>query len=269
MRSVLAASAVLLFLAGCATPATDPAPGENEAAPATMTWSVEDCTAAVAVVPVPASAFAGRLPDVFRLLAPTEIGLPPDPRGDAVLGLEAFRCATGTAGNETFEDIPHGGIFTFVEPPVDLADPDVDFYSFYRWDTVIGAPSLRALLADAGAPVFDGEATMTTVPAPQAGGPMRAELSVNGTSFAFTGAAHAPSGSTGGTFKEFFAVPGGYATWKVSGIAPFGQGGGTVQASGGLAEEILGAEPVPGYVLFFSGMSFVDGIATVPTTSDA
>lgn len=227
-----------------------------------MTWSVEGCTAAVAVVPVPADALP--LPDGFRALTLAEAGLPEDPRGDAVFALESFDCARGTAGNETLEDVPHGGVFTFVEPPETLRDDDVDFFYFYRWDTLIAAPTLRAFLADAGAPVYDGATSLMTATMPEAGGPLLASMDLNGTRFEFQGAAQPVSGGTGGTFKEFLSTPNGLATWKTTGAAPFGQGAGSVQVNGGFAEEVLGNQRVPGYVLFLADVSFVDGVATVP-----
>lgn len=227
-----------------------------------LSWSLDDCDAAVAVVPVPSARLQAHLPGGFRLLTPAEVGLPPDPRGDAVLGLEAFACGSARTENETASDVPHGGIFSFVEPPADLADPDVDFFHFFRWDTLLGEPTLRAFYADAGAPVFDGTATVTATPGPA--GPLGARLEVNGTTFTFDGGSPAPSGSTGGTFVEFMHTPEGLASWKVTGVAPFGQGVGRVQVTGGLAEDVLGAAPVPGYVLYLTGMGLANGTATVP-----
>lgn len=262
MRTAALVLLPALLAAGCVgapdLPAADLAPAK------TLSWALEGCAAAVAVVPVPAAALVPWLPEGFRPIAPAEAGLPADPRGDAILGLEAFECATATAGNSTVEGVPHGGIFTFVEPPAELADPDVDFFSFFRWDTVLGSETMRAHLAQAGAPVFEGTATVETAADPASGGPLRASLEVNGTSFQFTGGAQAPSGSTGGVLKEYFATPAGLATWKARGVAPYGQGAGTIQATGGLAEEVLGAQPVAGYVLFMSDLSFVEGTVTVP-----
>lgn len=118
--------------------------------------------------------------------------------------------------------------------------------------------------ADAGAPVHEGTASVTTATMPEPGGPLQASLEVNGTSFAFTGGAQPTGGAFSGVFDEYFSTPDGLARWKTRGIPPFGQGAGTVQASGGLAEQGLGAEPIPGDVVFPTDVSFVNGSATIP-----
>lgn len=252
-----------MLAAGCVTSPAEEPPGDASVA-RTMSWGLEGCTVAVAVVPVPASALVPHVPEGFRLLSPAEVGLPPDPRGDALFALETFSCALATADNESTEDAYHGGAFTFVEPPAELVDPEVDFFTFFRWDAAIASPKLRSFLADAGAPAYEGSASFTTATMPQAGGPLQAGLEVNGTSFTFTGAAQPPGGEFGGVFDEYFATPDGLLRWKTTGIAPFGQGGGSVQVSGGIAEEVLGAAPVPGYVVFLTDVAFVNGTATAP-----
>lgn len=264
MRAAAPSLALVALLAGCVAPLEGTPPPSSSAEAMTLAWSLESCRAAVGVVPVPAASLAAHLPPGFTPLAPADIGLPPDPRGDAVIAFEVFRCAAAHAGGETVEDAAHGGVFTFVDPPAELVDPEVDFFHFYRWDTLLASSTMRAFFAEAGAPVFDGTASISAGGAPGGGGPLQAMLDVNGTSFTLVGASQGQSGSFGGTFKEFFATAQGFPAWKTTGLSPFGQGAGTVQASGGLGEALLGGEPVAAYVVFVEDVSFVNGTASRP-----
>lgn len=67
---------------------------DNAGPSKTYSWFLEGCQVVIAVIPVDSEALADHLPDGFAPQTPEGFGLPPDPRGDAVMGLEAFTCKT-------------------------------------------------------------------------------------------------------------------------------------------------------------------------------
>lgn len=130
-----------------------------------LPWSVTDCQYAVAIIPIQAEAIGARTPAGFRILAVNEIPdfpVPAEPRGDGNLGVELFRCASGTGLNESanLTDLSYGSVFSFVEPPAELREENMTFH-FLKWDVLVPDDARRALLTSAGVPAVTGNATFS------------------------------------------------------------------------------------------------------------
>jgi hypothetical protein len=172
VSSLLALLAATIGLAGCFSDGgglriddlevDGPKPG------ATFPVDALECRFVVAFVPVAAETVADRIPENFRPLSPAELGLPADPQGDAVLALEAERCAQGVAADGTLlEDVTTGGLWVPALPPENLREPDVDLH-LVKLLHVTPDATIRAKLHAKGVAADAGQADFT-LPASAAG----------------------------------------------------------------------------------------------------
>lgn len=254
------AAPLVVLLAGCVV-----LQGErpDPDSPLALAWSLEGCRVSVALVPVPASRIVSRLPEGFRPLGFPEIGLAPDPRGDAILALEVVRCARATWGDEEIADAAYGGAFTLVEPPAELADANVTFHHLYRFDVAL--PGSRALgaLAERGMAASAANATFTDY-APAGDLASATLVAANGTTTIDTAFA-LPSTEDGGRLVEFQESRRGLARWDADVRATFTIGGGRVLLpEGSLAREIAQAAQPECYVLEADGAAWERGSLAVP-----
>lgn len=246
-----------LLLAGCARPAEDEAPAE----PLVFATDLLDCQVAVGLVPVPAARLAERLPEGWRALGTEDLGLPDDPRGDAVLGVEAARCATGYGGNAT--DASYASYFAPVEPPEALRAADARFH-FLKWETLVHDAPVLLALQEAGAPAFPGDVAFgPRVPGAEA---FEARFDLNGTHvLRATGPVPSYPDLARFSFVEHQPLAGGaYATWRATAASdPLTVGGATFQFPPGFARRAAGGERAEGYVLV-GRTTFSDATVTIP-----
>lgn len=265
MRTLLVAALLVAPLAaGCITDRIrDLAPPEPTET--VLPWGLSGCTFVIAVVPVPAARLAERIPPGFRVLAPAEIGLPADPRGDGNVGIEAWRCAEGVGLNasEPLHDTPYGAVFTFVEPPEELR-VNGSRYHFVKWDVLVPDAGRRALLQAHGVPALEGNVTFARFqPLPGGRAAFDAELALNGT-YTLRGTSAQADATEPFSFVEYTQTPHGLARWSTNAtFETLGSGTGIVAASGGPFRELAGERP-QAYVLVGTGGAFANGTLTLP-----
>lgn len=268
MRTALVLSVLLLApaFAGCADRLRDrlePAPSQATVLP----WGLSGCSFVVAFVPVPASRVAPHLPAGFQSLSFAQMGFPNDPRGEANVGVEAWRCQEGVGHNESavLNAVPYGTIFTAVEPPADLKDNESTLH-FLKWDVLVPDAPRRGILQAAGVPAMEGNVTFNRfVQAPTGGITFDVVLDLNGT-FAFRGtSAVAEQSLTRFAFTEFTPVPEGYARWRtnVTADAAF-VGGGFLGTPPGLFRDVAGGERVQAYYIAGVNGAFSNGTIVLP-----
>ena len=237
---------ILMVMSGCsgqAPPADDPLAG----LPAlTIPWGLNDCDFGVILIDVPATNVAHLVPAGFRVQSVAEVaiggqtGQPvPNPRNDGNLGLEIFRCGSGTGlPNETLDGVSYASIFVGVEPLAALRR-DVSNH-FVKLETLVPDDARRELLAAYGLPVVDGEASFA-LSSDVAGYVYQGDLDMNGTRYQFQGTGVATLSA--GSFAEFTQTPHGLAVWSVE--YELASGGGGAQSvtipAGSMPAEILGA----------------------------
>lgn len=228
-------------------------------------WYLHGCQVVIAVVPVEAERLAEHLPEVFRPQTPEAFGLPPDPRGDGEMGVEAFVCDEIGSTDGGIEDAPYVSYFAPVEPPDDLEDPDAR-YHFVKWDVLIGDDELRTMLQDEGVPAASGDVTYDFEE--RSAGEFSYDLigTVSSETHRFTGSGQLPEGVLETfTFLEFTGTSDGLVSWDVSvEDAAVLEGTGTLElATGSLPAEVIGAEVTQAYVLA-GDRSLEDVTITVP-----
>lgn len=168
MRALLLAIALIFVtFAGCLTGGSDLDDGGTDGlasdGPVVIDFVLRDCQAVVGVVHVAPDRIQPHLPAGWTVAAPESQGGPDDPRGDAALGVEVFKCAEATAGNLTegnsssTPDAAYGSYWTWVEPPEEYHREGVLFH-FWKWDTMVGDAALHAELLAAGLPMKTGSA---------------------------------------------------------------------------------------------------------------
>lgn len=246
-----------LVLAGCTLAPRDEAPP----APLVLPSDLVDCQVAVGLVPVPAARLAERLPDGWRALQTEDLGLPDDPRGDALLGIEAARCASGYGGNAT--DAPYASYFAPVEPPPAFRVEGARFH-FLKWETLVADPALLDALTDAGAAAFPGEATFgPRLPGVEA---FEARVEMNGTHvLRATGPIPSYPDLAEFRFVEYQPLAGGgYATWNATASSDaLTVGGATLEVPPGFAQRAAGGPRAEGYVLV-GRTTFGEATVTIP-----
>ena len=249
---------VPVLLAGCALAPRDDAPPE----PLVLPTDLSDCQVAVGLVPVPAARFAERMPRGWRALQTEDLGLPDDPRGDAVLGIQMARCASGYGGNAT--DAPYASYFTPVEPPEGVGDAGARFH-FLKWDTLVADPAVLDALRSAGAPALPGAVAFgPRLPAAEA---FQGSFDMNGT-HVLRATGPVPSYPDLAEFSYVEHQPlagGGYAVWRAIATSdPLTVGGVTIDIPpGSYAREVAGGPRADGYVLV-GRTSFTDATVTIP-----
>lgn len=240
----------------------DPVPEIAQVLP----WTLTDCNVLIALLPATEAAIADRIPDGFDVLALSEIpGIPPqEPRGDANVGVEVWRCASGSGLNATqnVTDIAYGSVFSFVRPPDDLADENAT-YHFLKWDVLVPDEARRLILQAEGVPALPGNATFDRE---QPVGPatlFQAAMDLGDDAYGFeatTGqAAEAPA-----SFVEFSETPHGFVVWRTNVTASgMTAGTGLVDLSGASwLRAALGKESEQAYYL--AGRASLDGTISIP-----
>lgn len=256
----------LLALGLAATASVAPAAGRTRRG-TTIPWGLENCNAVIALIPVTADSIQQHLPRGFTPMIPESVRalLPPDPRLEAVFGLEALKCERGTGIRGSLRDVDYGSIWTFVEPPPDLADPDYPI-SFFKWDTLIPDKASRRLLSWRGVSVSDGStdfASWSTTPL-GIGFDVTVEFDGEGT-HRFVGAAGAPT-EFQGSFVEFSPARRSISEWRAAYDADVAYGGtGVVEMEpASFAAETVGEERAQAYFLVTSGLTFAEASITIP-----
>lgn len=231
-----------------------------------LPWSQSGCTFVVAIVPVAAARLQDRLPPGFRSLTPAELELPDDPRGDANLGVEAWRCAEAVGHNEsvTLNDVAYGALFSFVEPPAELVD-NASQYHFVKWDVLVPDRERRDLLMLHGLPAYDGNATFPRFQPVQDAVAFDVGLELNGT-WTIRGTTVNPEpGFQAFAFTEYTATPHGLAKWTTNATAgATTSGAGFLTSTSAFFREVAGSDRAQAYVIAGSGGAFANGTLTLP-----
>lgn len=240
----------------------------------TYDWDATDCTAVIVIVPTSPEIIQPHVPDGFTPVIPPSVRdmLPPDPRLEAAFGYEVFDCATETIDGRTATDVTYASIWTFVEPPDRLADPDYPF-AFYKWLTLVDDDEQRAVLERHGAPVTDGTRDMQQVTITPAGATYDATMTLDDdASYRTTGAGNNPIESFEGNLIEYSALEDrpGYVLWRTRYSAPTAFGGTGVASwdQDALATEILGTTEAQAYILAADGFELSDGSITIAANND-
>lgn len=232
-----------------------------------LAWGLENCLIAIAIVPVPADAVQDHLAEGFVATVPDGIRamLPPDPRMEAILGIEAFSCDAGLGLNGSVPDLEYASIWTGVEAPENATGPEASL-TFYKWDTLVPDAERREVLAAAGLPVQDGSVSLN----PWITTPLALAMDISfhmddAGEFRIVGDGLAPA-EFNGDFTEYQPGTNGHAIWytKTSAEAAYGGGGYVELAAGSIAEHIVGASRADAYILAARGGAFSDGFIQLP-----
>ncbi|HWH08290.1 MAG TPA: hypothetical protein VNX21_03755 [Candidatus Thermoplasmatota archaeon] len=213
---VLLAAALLLPLAGCVDAPSGPS-GPGAAGDArTLPWDLSQCRYVVGWSEADPAVLQRNLPGGFTVEAGTPLGLPLAPAERAIVGTEAFECASGSGLAGTVEPMLYGSIWIPVTPPAEL-NPDGIEEVYYKVDVLVpDAPRREAFLA-MGLPVANGSIAWGTSPVPDG---TAARMSVEGVGdFGFQLAS--PRSVQAGEGREFMEVTpagedgaGGFAVWR-------------------------------------------------------
>lgn len=221
MRAVLLLLATVLA-AGC----LDQLRGDLEAEPvpafsAVMPWRLDECQYAIAIVPADPAAFADRVPEGFRVLAVNEIpGLPAreEPRARGNLGIETFACAGGSGVNETanLTDVQYGSVFTFVEPPAALRDPNAT-YHFVKFEVLVPDAERQALLVAEDIPAMNGTAVFSRYQDVGPASVVQSRLALLNDTYDLEAASGAPMEALASiSFVEFSVGEHGFTIWHAN-----------------------------------------------------
>lgn len=239
-----------------------------------LEWGLSDCRGVIGLIPVEAAAVRAHLPPGFAPVLPDSVAalLPPDPRLDAVLGLEVLDCARGVGLHGWLEELDYASFWTFVEPPARLRDHGQEL-AFFKWDTLVPDRDRRDLLRRYGLAARGGEVDLTLWSDDAVGG-ASADAGVafeagwsfsDGERYRFTGAAAAPV-SFAGSFIEFTQASSGLAEWVTryrSDRAVAGAGTVTLDPRG-LPARMLGRISSDAYFLVPSGLDFFGSRIDLP-----
>lgn len=267
-RIGLTASALAVGLVAGSTPAT--AGGTDRGR--TIDWGLSGCHGLVVLIPVAAETLEPHLPEGFTAVMPDSVAatLPPDPRLQAVLGLELLECDEGAGLHGPIEGLDYASFWTFVDPPAALEGRGHDL-SFVKWDTLVPDEDRRDLLQDHGLAARDGDVTIDEWH------PLALESGVafdagwtfaDGEEYRFSGAAAAPMDFQG-TFIEYTTASAGLAEWETTFHAPtaFGGAGIAELAPDGWPAEVLGTTRADAYFLVPVDLDFTDATLMLPARS--
>lgn len=241
--------------------------------PATLPWELKGCDALIVLIPAEPAALAPHLPKGFTANVPASVAalLPPDPRLRAVVGLEIFKCASGSVLKGSQDAIDYASFWTFAEPPPGTPGREKYDLTFVKWDTLIPDQPRRDLLARYGLPAQDGKGALdlwggrTAHPSayrPDLGpGAFASTWTMGGESYRFAGATGSPV-TFRGRFVEYQAGAGGITQWQSRYNAAAATGGSGVVSlhAGGLPARILGVTTAQGYYLVPTGLDFIGQI---------
>lgn len=238
-----------------------------------LEWSADDCRFVIVLVPTDAETLQPYLPDGFTPTIPESEPLPPDPRMGAVLGYEVFRCGQQTIGGHTARPGTYGAVWTFVEPPDDLVDPERPL-TFFKFRTLVPDDRQRQTLAGLDVSVLDGTGDMADMVVTDAGAVfgVGSTFEPSGVSYDATGAAQQPD-ALGGSFVEYSPLEGrdGFAAWRTDfGADRTFSGAGVLRwDDDAFAAEVLGTTESEAWMLAGDGLAFTNGSITVPRPGDA
>ena len=252
----LASLLTALLLAGCVALPAD----EEDPTPRVFATDLWECEAAVGLVPLPAARLAERVPEGWRPLQTEDVGLPDDPRGDALLGIQMARCAEGYGANLT--DVSYASYFTLVEPPEAMRVEGAR-YHFLKWETLVQHAPLREALAGLAVPATEGFASFgPRVPGAEA---FEGRFDMAGTHvLRATGPVPAYPDLAQFRLAELQPIAGGdYATWNATVETTLTVGGMTAELPPGFASRAAGGNRAEGYVLV-GRASYLDAFVTLP-----
>lgn len=258
-----------ILLSGCIEPPEDDGDEDNTMNASTQAvydWGVIDCEAVISVFPVQAEALAPHLPEGFTPLTPEEFGLPPDPRGDALIGIKALECDAGQGIYNTGGSVQYASSYSPVHPPEEL-EQDVDFH-FVAWDTLSQNATAREIMQGQGLPIVDGESDLTGFTETPAGFAFDVGLRLGDDEYRFVGTALAPDEefSKGFRYADFMAGDDGLTMWWADYTSPnIHAGAGILElAEGSLLAEVAGTTTTDALFLAAEDVSFRDGNVTLP-----
>ena len=264
-----ASAACLLLLApllsGCVL---DQLRGLEPAAPepTVLPWGLTDCTFVVAVVPVPAARLEGKLPPGFTPLTPAEVGLPNDPRGDATVGVQAWKCNGGVGHNASVELglTDHAAVFSFVRPPEGLAVAGSGFH-VVEWDVLVPDEPRRGILLAHGVAAQNGSVTVRQFRSLTEQTLFDVGVEMNGT-FGLGGTTAAPEPRFRSfAFAAYAQTPHGLAVRTANATAATATAGaGPLTLPPGLLRDAVGAERTQAYYVAGTGGAFSNGTLTLP-----
>lgn len=264
---------VAVALAGCVDDADqkvtdEPDPTETEPGPTVLPWGFTDCTWVVAAVPTQASAFGDRFPEGFTPMTPEEMGLPPQPGTDAVMGLEAFDCAQGAGLNGTVDSMVYSAYWSPVHPPENLSREGAGL-QFMKWDVLIPDEDRRAALVAAGIPAVDGAVDLSGFSDTPAGYTFDISFQIGEDEHTFDGFANNPGEEALKNFtaREFTETADGIVLWDTRVVSPnLMQGAGTVTLDpDSFPATIVGRDTANAYFLSGTSASFLEGNITLPS----
>lgn len=228
-------------------------------------WGLTACEGVIALIPVDADSVQAHLPNGFTAVVPDSVRtlLPPDPRLDAVFGLEGLACEKGVGLRGDVDGMQYGSYWTFVKPPERLTD-DAYPLSFYKWDTLVPDQPRRDFLAARGLRVFGGGTTFTSWEPTPVGIAFDVTLDLKRSgSHRFLGAAGAPIDFSG-TFVEFTKARKGLAAWRTAYDSTRAVGGAGIveMEADSFPAQVVGSVRAQSYFLVASGVNFTDASIT-------
>lgn len=245
------------------------ADGRSTRSERTIPWGLSGCKGVIVLVPTPAESLRPHLPSGFTAVVPDSVRqmLPPDPRLDAVFGLEVLECAEGEGLDGPIDGLDYASFWTFVQPPRRHARHRHDL-SFVKWDTLVPDAPRRDLLVDHGLRARDGVVTFDrwTPLAPDAGVAFDVGWTfAGGEAYRFAGTAATPVDFRG-SFIEFSPASDGLARWQTKFAAPLAFGGAGVAefAPGGMPASVVGHHVADAYFLVPVDLSFFDASLSLP-----
>lgn len=161
---------LLLLTAGCVAP-TEPAEGADPGATGranVLPWTLNECRYIVGWSDADPSVIQENLPEGFTVRAGLPMGVPlpaPGPTARAIIGTEAFECASGSGLDGEVEPMTYASIWIPVTPPDALAIDGIDMV-YYKIDVLVpDAPRREAMVAKR-LPVADGAIAWDTATVP-------------------------------------------------------------------------------------------------------
>jgi len=251
------ALAALLVLAGClSTPHGAPAsPPPATASPFPLPWDLSGCRELAATFDADPAAVAPLLPPGFTPGG----GMAP---GRTSVGMDAFRCATGSGVRGGRQDVSYASFWATATPP-DALKGDVRQW-YVKWLAVVADPDSLAALREVNTTVTTGTVSYADrAPDPAGGTVATIQLDGVGAATITVGPeATGPSGGQGVALREFTPRPdGSVVVWQATLTRPtqrLGPGLLHVPAGSALAT-IAGRADIPVLVVDGGGGGLANG----------
>lgn len=270
--AVLAIALLTVGWAGClgSKAPQEPSQVEREGLNRTsLPWGLSGCSVVVAIVPVQTQALTEHLPVQFHPVSAQEaFGLPPDPRGDAALGVETFACQQGAGLEGPVEGLAYGALFAPVDVRANITHPSTDL-DFYKWTTLVPDDPRRRALQRAGLEAVDGSTDLSGLETTPTGHSFDVSLTLNGSTFGFAGATDQPNEAfrEGIPFVEFQAAEPKMALWVTleNSASDATSGTGLLQLpQGHWTSEVVGATSTQAYMVASTDVTFEQARIEVP-----